>query len=184
MNIRKIITILNYLAFKVPRMTKLKIVKLLYFADKEHIIRYGRYLTEDRYVKMKNGPAPTRILNFINSPNDYIYTRSEKKYLDNYISFADSNYRTITSNNEPDLKILSASEIEVLDYIISEYGLKSAGELVDLSHLEKSWIKANEAGYLKTEDIISEVEPKKKEQLLNYLHQQNDDARIINTIFN
>lgn len=184
MNIRKVITILNYLALKVPYSTKLKIIKLLYFADKEHIIRYGRYLTDDRYIKMKNGPAPTRILNFINNPNEYVYSRSEKKYLDYYISFADSKYRTITSKNKPDLKILSVSEIEILDYVLSEYGPKTARELVDLSHQEKAWTNANDVGYLKTEDIISEVEPKKKEQLLIYLYQQDDDARIINTIFN
>jgi len=184
MNVRKVITILNYLAYNIPYMTKLKIVKLLYFADKEHIIRYGRYLTNDRYVKMKNGPAPTRILNFINSPHDYLYTKSERSYLDNFISFKDSNYRTITSKNEPDFKMLSGSEIEVLDYILEHYGSKTAGELVELSHKEKSWINAKEVGYLKTEDIISGVNPEKKQHLLDYMHQQDEDSKIINFIFN
>ena len=38
-----------------------KCQKILYFADNEHLSRYGRSITGDAYVRMDFGPVPTYI---------------------------------------------------------------------------------------------------------------------------
>jgi uncharacterized phage-associated protein len=36
-----------------------KLCKIIYFADQKHLARYGRPITGDWYVAMKDGPVPT-----------------------------------------------------------------------------------------------------------------------------
>jgi uncharacterized phage-associated protein len=46
-------------------MSYIKLMKLLYLADREALIRWGRPITTDRYVSMDNGPVLSRIYNLI-----------------------------------------------------------------------------------------------------------------------
>ena len=48
------------------QMSYLKLVKLLYLADREALLRWDRPITTDRYVSMDNGPVLSRVLNLIN----------------------------------------------------------------------------------------------------------------------
>jgi uncharacterized phage-associated protein len=45
----KFVDAVAYLAQACPSSTKLSICKLLYFADKEHLLRYGRPILGDHY---------------------------------------------------------------------------------------------------------------------------------------
>src|SRR5262245_14308697 len=54
---------LLYLAQKdLPEFDKGKACKLLFLADKLHLVRYGRPVTGDRYWALEHGPVPTRVL--------------------------------------------------------------------------------------------------------------------------
>jgi uncharacterized phage-associated protein len=39
------------------RMSCLKLIKLLYFVDREALLRWGRPVTTDRYISMDDGPV-------------------------------------------------------------------------------------------------------------------------------
>src|ERR1700723_3107507 len=47
----------------IPDLTKLKIAKLLYFADKVHLLEHGRPIIGDVYWCMDYGPVPSFALN-------------------------------------------------------------------------------------------------------------------------
>jgi len=48
-----------YIASKLPgRENMYKVLKVMYFADKLHLKRYGRVIFGDRYIAMKHGPVP------------------------------------------------------------------------------------------------------------------------------
>jgi len=49
------------------RMKYLKLIKLLYIADREALSRWGRPITTDRYVSMKEGPVLSNTYNLIHS---------------------------------------------------------------------------------------------------------------------
>src|ERR1700730_3643333 len=49
------------------RMKYLKLIKLLYIADREALLRWGKPITTDRYVSMKEGPVVSNIYNLIGS---------------------------------------------------------------------------------------------------------------------
>jgi len=134
MDIKKIITILNYLSLHVPNLCKLKASKLLYFADKEHFIKYGRFITGDVYKRLKYGPIPSNILNIINRPESL--SKEQYDYLNNNITFRNNRLRTILNKCDPDLDELSDSEIEILDQIINKFKSWSSFDLFKLSHKE------------------------------------------------
>jgi len=63
----KLLHALAYMADKdVPDLTKLKAAKLLFFADKYHLLHYGRPVIGDCYVCMEHGPVPSRSLDVMN----------------------------------------------------------------------------------------------------------------------
>ena len=53
------------------RMSYMKLIKLLYLADREALARWGRPITTDSYVSMKHGPVlEWESLNLITDPDD------------------------------------------------------------------------------------------------------------------
>src|ERR1700733_11781409 len=64
----KFLAVLEYLASKgVPELSKYKICKLMFLADKYHLVRYGRPIIGDRYCALPYGPVPSMSLNYINA---------------------------------------------------------------------------------------------------------------------
>ena len=50
---------------KNTRVTRFEIAKSLFFADRSHLNRYGRPVTFDKYVAMKDGPVPSFAYNIL-----------------------------------------------------------------------------------------------------------------------
>ena len=51
------------------RMPYIKLIKMLYLADREALIETGAPITGDRFVSMKFGPVLSRVLNLIKEPS-------------------------------------------------------------------------------------------------------------------
>src|SRR5208337_1007198 len=63
-NIEKLVHALAYFSTSGIRdLTKLKAAKLLYFADKEHLLEHGTPILGDVYFCMDFGPVPSMSLN-------------------------------------------------------------------------------------------------------------------------
>jgi len=52
-------------------MNYLKLMKLLYLADRESMRRNGRPISGDRYVSMDHGPVLSQTLNLINGARKF-----------------------------------------------------------------------------------------------------------------
>ena len=163
MDIKKLTTLLAYLSEKLGPTTKLKAVKLLYFIDKAHLLEYGRFVTDDTYVKLPYGPVPTRILDIINEKEALF--ENEKTYLNQYLKIENNKNRTMHCKKTPDLEELSKSELKVIDQVIAQYGKLSLGKLLDESHKEKAWLNAEPHNDLSIEDMISDLPQEKKKEL-------------------
>ncbi len=127
-------------------LTKLKASKLLYFADKIHLNRYGRPITGDTYACMDRGPVPSISLNEMNeaiAPEESTDQPALLKVLD---VKRGSIYPVFTIKHERlfDPETFSRSELEVLHEVANNYGRLPAGRLIDLTHKEPAWTTANE----------------------------------------
>src|ERR1700733_9640210 len=65
-DIERILSPALYILCKINKTTtKHKLFKILYFADKEHIAKYGQSFLDDNYIKMDFGPVPSKIFDYI-----------------------------------------------------------------------------------------------------------------------
>ncbi len=123
----KAIEAILYIARQQSNMYTL--LKLLYFADKIHLGRYGRFICGDTYVAMRRGPVPSGVYDIIK------YARGDGWFCFEPVEEA---FRLkgheIVPLRPVEARLLSESEIECLDEAIAEYGHRSFAELQKLSH--------------------------------------------------
>lgn len=144
---------LAYLSAGVHDLTKLKAAKLLYFADKRHLVTCGRPITGDRYYCLDHGPVPSASLNALNDLLSPVRIRLGGKTLEHVMSKVLGEYLHVerkgrhprlTARVPPDqLDALTATEREVLDWTVETYGRWSAGKLIEETHRENSWVAAD-----------------------------------------
>jgi uncharacterized phage-associated protein len=149
-NLQKLIHSIAFFSAKgVSDLTKLKVAKLLYYADKEHLLRYGRPILGDVYYCLQYGPVPSVALNEMDDAlqapevaGDHVDERQFEAVLSVKRPFLSGHPRFVARSGY-DEGVFSKSEIEVLDNVSSKYGSKSASELVKLTHLEPTWTIPN-----------------------------------------
>jgi len=128
-NEEKTLATILYLSGKSERGLDLySLVKLIYFADKAHLHRWGRTITGNYYARMEHGPTPSEAYDLIKSvrgdqdwPIDY--SKSFKVTSDVVIPLLRAN-----------LDEFSESELEILDEVYRDDGGKSFAELKSKAH--------------------------------------------------
>jgi uncharacterized phage-associated protein len=135
----KMASAIAYMALQRPGLTKKQISKLLYFADKEHLLQFGRTITGDYYKALPQGHVPRNGLNMINSTSEWA-PDSAIASLARYGHLAPDK-RTFVLENAPDMKVFSRSDVKVLDHVLETMGHLTAWQLERKSHLEPSWRK-------------------------------------------
>jgi len=116
--------------------------KILYFADREHMAKYGRRIINDTFCAFENGPAPTLLYDLIKSKNGKRLSRINreafKSILDSFDRGTQDASNIVVSEMKPDDSYLSISDKECLDRAYEENINLSFGELSDKSH-DSAW---------------------------------------------
>jgi uncharacterized phage-associated protein len=153
---QKAINSLLYVINKLDKADTHKTYKILYFADQKHLVRYGRPIIGDTYVKMPYGPVPSFIKDVVDE-NIRGLEEVTAKY----------NKYFLTAIQELNIDYLSETDIECLDEAIKENNNLSFDELTEKSHdyaYEKSnWV----IGYA---DIAKATNH--NEKIINYINNQ------------
>lgn len=132
-NDRKIGQALSYFASKEADgcMNKMKAYKLLWLADRLHVRRYGRLITNDTYYAMPHGTVPSLTKSVLDGSKDSIAIQSSVQPSGDKYSFS--------ASTELNLKVFSKSDLEVLDTICQAFGKYDQYELSELSHKFPEW---------------------------------------------
>ncbi|MFP4640797.1 MAG: Panacea domain-containing protein [Dehalococcoidia bacterium] len=129
---------LNFLARKAGgRINRMKALKLLYFADRYHLRKYGRLITKDDYFAMYHGPVPSGTKDISEFSN--VVSEKDEKYASRYIATVER--YDIRSVESPDLEVFSDSDIEALDFTWNNFGHLDQFALADLTHKYPEWQK-------------------------------------------
>lgn len=128
------------------------IVKLLYFADRLHLRRYGRLICGDEYVAMKHGPVPSGVYDMLKAMRD---GHEETRFPELNDAFQVKGY-TVIPLRAPDLEWLSDSDIECLTEAIEDYDNLSFNDLTTLSH-DDAWQSADQDDFISLEALAHSV---------------------------
>jgi uncharacterized phage-associated protein len=135
----KIIQALCYFLTKIKSADKLTLVKLLFLADKYHLIRYGRTITNDEYWAMSYGPVGTAAKDILSLDNDFLdereyeYAKKKLKKVGKHI------FEKGSSCDSDEFNMLSETDIEALDFILEKFGKMSEKDLIKYTHKYPEW---------------------------------------------
>ena len=116
-----------------------RISKILYFADRKHLARYGRPILGDHFVAMKDGPVPSKTYDLMKA----IKGESPFCSADNYKMYFDVKGFMVYPKQAADLDEFSESDIECINESLQENQDLTFGQLRDKSH-DWAYNKASE----------------------------------------
>ena len=109
-----------------PGMTRLVLLKLLYFAEREAVTRHNRPICGGQYVAMDNGPVLSEVYNLIKGE------RSSARWT-HHIS-SDGNDVNLVGDLEPGA--ISDAEIDVLTEVCDEWSGQHLDDILAHAHYD------------------------------------------------
>jgi len=165
-NIEKVKNLLIILCRSVPELDVLKIVKLFYLIDKQHLLRYGRIVTGDMYYKLDYGPVPSKtydILKDIRGDRTPVYGEESKLIAEAVQPESLDPTAFFKTKAKPDLNAFSKNESDVIQSMVKKYGNKTGADLMDITHKDATYIKASRGSpidfylFFENEKVSSDV---------------------------
>ncbi len=126
----KAVEVILYIAGKCP--DKYRLLKSLYFADLDHLEKYGRFICGDSYKAMQYGPVPVSTYQLLDqSVWDAVFEPAPEKRLPFEVDG-----RQVKISRSANLDWLSVSDRECLDQAIANCADKSFDYVKGKSHDE------------------------------------------------
>ena len=130
-----------YILKKKGEADTLFVLKILYFANRDHLAKYGMPLVKDTFCALDYGPVASVLYDAIK-----IARNMGHSYFDRNAEIVASAITPVfdyvlRANEEPDMDELSKSDIACLDACIEKYKDYNFGQLSEESH-DSAWEKA------------------------------------------
>ena len=150
----------------------MKLLKLLYLADRRVLVERGRTVTGDRMVSMDHGP----VLSLTYSRISEGPLETPSPWFD-YIS-APSGYDVSLVNPNPETDELSQYELRILDEVDDEFGALDKWVLRDLTHKLPEWVDPEGSSIaIRPETILREYG--KPEEEIERMTEEAEDVFFI-----
>lgn len=116
------------------RLPLLKLMKLLYFSERESLQKYGDTITGDTFISLPNGPVLSMTLNFING-----FAKSSEGGWDTWVADRSEHMvelpdKSLVRSPEDDLLALSDTDLECLGKVWDQFGHWDRWKLVEYTH--------------------------------------------------
>ncbi|OHE80124.1 MAG: hypothetical protein A2107_04660 [Verrucomicrobia bacterium GWF2_62_7] len=139
---RKATQALNFLARQAGgSINKMKALKLVYFADRYHLRRFGRPVTGDEYLAMNYGPVPSGTKDLAEM-SDFL-GEEEGSYAKAFLRPQDR--FTFSSEALVEEKVFSQSDRDALAWAWGCFGAKGQFELAEMTHSYPEWKRHEES---------------------------------------
>lgn len=115
-----------FLKLRCDKMSYLKLIKLLYIAEREALLRWGRPITYDYLVSMRHGPVLSQTLDILNgdTESDSPWERAISRPVNHEVQLIE----------DPGVDKLSEAEEQLIRDVFAEHGTKSRWELRNWTH--------------------------------------------------
>ena len=137
-NIPVIIDSICFILSKINKADKIHLIKLVYLADKYHLMNYGRTITNDNYMALSHGPVGSITMDVLEY-DPYVLG----EYLDisqsMFVNTHDFEYSLSDQFKIEMLENLSESDIEALEFSINNFGNMNKWDVVHYTHTLPEW---------------------------------------------
>ena len=154
LNWEKAFEAIVWLANRQPGIGFFHISKVLFYADKMHLQRYGRPITGDVYIAMTYGPVPSGVYDLLKHEPFLPPEILEK--LDESLEIDRPRVRAKRPVREDQF---SGSDLRILEEAYQRYSHVPFGDLSDLSHRERAYIEANPNSVMDMELLVDDDLP-------------------------
>ncbi len=134
--IKKIKAVVLYVLNNMPKgVDYIKLSKLLYFAQRESLVLYGKTIFDDTFKARDRGPVPTltyKVLKMIENGDDFNEC-NELKEFGNSIEVVRQKATALQNCN---IDLLTSIDMKILDDTIKKYEKISSKKLSEMTHDE------------------------------------------------
>ena len=155
-NLQKFKEVLLYIIARVgsrPNIGETVLYKLLYFMDFDYYEKHEEQLIGATYQKNHYGPMPVEFLKVVEQMVD---GGEIEKVKSSYFQYPQTKYLPL---RPPDLTILKASEIQLIDDVLNRLGGMNAGQIRDYSHNDVPWLTTEDGGTIPYEAVFYRAKP-------------------------
>ena len=118
------------------------VLKLIFFADRYHLRKYGRTVTDDNYFAMQKGPVPSTVYDIIKGAIE----TNERSYVNKFLQYKNKNKNITFTKKGLTTDSLSETDVEALDFALNTFDFGYPGDISNISHIYPEWNKY-ENGY-------------------------------------
>jgi len=111
-------------------MHYIKLIKLLYIADRQAFSEWGIPISNDNYVSMDHGPVLSQTYNLI---------KDGGRFWSSYISAPFGDYEIQLNTTLQNKRKLSPAEEDMLSKVFDEFGRENRWKIVDFVHTLPEW---------------------------------------------
>lgn len=165
----KLAEVVLYILQKTGGIDYYHLFKILYFAERSHLAKWGHRITSDNFCALDCGPVPSYLYDIIKGKitDEDCLTNKDFKFAPD-----DANYFMIPLRS-PNKEYISKSALEELDKSINENANLSFNQLKIKSH-DNAYEKArkSEKNYKFIESVPMAVADGANEDMANYIQEQ------------
>jgi len=154
-NLEKFKEVLLYVLNKIgskPNVGEAVLYKLLYFIEFDFYEKYEEQLIGATYIKNHYGPTPKEFIKIVSEMEG----KDISKVKDKYFQYPQTKYLPLRA---PDLTILKAHEIKMIDEVIDRLSDMNASEIRDHSHGDVPWLTTEDGKVIEYESVFYRTHP-------------------------
>lgn len=154
-NLSKFKEVLLYVLNKVgskPNIGETVLYKLLYFIDFDFYEKYEEQLVGASYIKNHYGPTPVEFKEIVNDMEDKDLVEVQNQYF----QYPQRKYLPL---RPPDLSLLKAHEVKVIDEILERLSDMNANQISEYSHGDVPWKTTDDGEIIDYESVFYRTVP-------------------------
>jgi len=117
-------------------INRMKALKLIFFADRYHLRKYGRFVVGAHYYAMKNGPVGSEVKQVAELDAEWLDAETQR-YAKAFLR-KKSPY-IFQSLAAPDERVFSKSDLEALNFACEKFGKMGEFKLSEITHSYPEW---------------------------------------------
>ena len=154
-NLKKFKEVLLYILNKIgskPNIGETVLYKILYFIDFDYYEKFEEQLIGATYQKNHYGPTPKEFIKIVAQMEG----KDLRKLKDEYFKYPRTKYLPL---REPDLSILNANEIQLIDNVLNKLSDMNASQISEYSHNDIPWLTTEDGEIIEYESVFYRTAP-------------------------